>query len=292
MDATTEPIIAVIGDPIGGNPTQFALETALHHQGIDARVLSFQIPESRIAMAVDGMAALGFRGVWVDRSLNKAVTLQLKPTANQSRPVNSNSDEPVAARARDSESFAADSTNDNLMSGWTDCLVWQPSEQATAVGSWLPIMLRHNAWADLARDALAKLSSTPTGYLLLSDSLASKTTEMTIANVPVRFATTVTAADMESDLEQVNVLVCLDDDNESLMTTARTVQQQIETRHLIVMDASPKLESFPSSINDDSDCVDRLSIHAQCLRTALHHWLDVDVPIMILRDAIEEYLAV
>ena len=43
MDGTTEPIIAVIGHPIAGNPSQLALERALRAMDLDWRVLSFDV---------------------------------------------------------------------------------------------------------------------------------------------------------------------------------------------------------------------------------------------------------
>lgn len=75
MDGTTEPIIAVIGHPIAGNPTQFAIEMALRSLDLDWRVLSFDVDPADIGVALDGFAVTGFAGVIIDPSVgNEAAT--------------------------------------------------------------------------------------------------------------------------------------------------------------------------------------------------------------------------
>lgn len=69
MDETTEPVIAVLGHPIAGNPSQFALETALESIRADCRVLSFEVTPDDLAAALEGAQALGLRGVLLDAGL-------------------------------------------------------------------------------------------------------------------------------------------------------------------------------------------------------------------------------
>lgn len=71
MDGTTEPIIAIMGHPIAGNPTQFALETGFNAAQIDCRFLSIDLPTGKTAAAVAGMDAMNFRGIWVTPSCQK-----------------------------------------------------------------------------------------------------------------------------------------------------------------------------------------------------------------------------
>ena len=72
MDGTTEPLIAVIGHPIAGNPSQFALERALHSVDLDWRVLSFDVRPEDVAAALAGFAVTGIIGVLIDDSLSTA----------------------------------------------------------------------------------------------------------------------------------------------------------------------------------------------------------------------------
>ncbi|MGI9470775.1 MAG: hypothetical protein ACR2NZ_04545 [Rubripirellula sp.] len=69
MDGTTESIIVVIGDPIAGNPVQFAAERALRSLRLDWRVLSFDVKPEHVATALGGFDVTGIDGVFVDPSL-------------------------------------------------------------------------------------------------------------------------------------------------------------------------------------------------------------------------------
>lgn len=70
MDGTTESIIVVIGDPIAGNPVQFASERALRSLRIDWRVLSFDVKPEHVATALSGFDVTGIDGVFIDSSLS------------------------------------------------------------------------------------------------------------------------------------------------------------------------------------------------------------------------------
>lgn len=69
MDGTTEPIIAVIGHPIAGNPSQFAIERGLDSLGLDWRVLSFDVHPENIAAALEGFKVTGIAGVLIDMTV-------------------------------------------------------------------------------------------------------------------------------------------------------------------------------------------------------------------------------
>jgi hypothetical protein len=71
MDGHTEPLIAVIGNPIAGNPSQLAIELALQSLGIEFRVTSFQVDPQACKVALDGLQVLNYRGVLIDSSLSK-----------------------------------------------------------------------------------------------------------------------------------------------------------------------------------------------------------------------------
>ncbi len=69
MDGTTEPILVVIGNPIAGNPAQFALERSLRALDLDWRVLSFDVIPDHVPAAIGGFAVTGIVGVLVSREL-------------------------------------------------------------------------------------------------------------------------------------------------------------------------------------------------------------------------------
>jgi shikimate dehydrogenase len=57
-----QPILALLGHPVAGNPSQYMFEQALQRLGLDWRFLSLEVTPEDFADAVRGMRAMGFRG--------------------------------------------------------------------------------------------------------------------------------------------------------------------------------------------------------------------------------------
>ncbi len=62
MCTSVQPILALLGHPVGGNPTQFMLEKAFLHHQLDWRYLSLEVLPEDLGDALGGMRAMGFRG--------------------------------------------------------------------------------------------------------------------------------------------------------------------------------------------------------------------------------------
>ncbi|MBN1912303.1 MAG: shikimate dehydrogenase [Pirellulales bacterium] len=60
--SSLQPILALLGHPVGGNPTQYMTEKAFAHHGLDWRYLSLEVAPDDLADAVRGMRAMGFAG--------------------------------------------------------------------------------------------------------------------------------------------------------------------------------------------------------------------------------------
>lgn len=61
-DSPLQSIVCCMGQPVAGNPTQFMMERAFAAAGLDWRYLTFEVPPERLADAIRGMRAMGFRG--------------------------------------------------------------------------------------------------------------------------------------------------------------------------------------------------------------------------------------
>jgi shikimate dehydrogenase len=57
-----QEIVAVFGQPVAGNPTQYMMEKAFAHVGLEWRYLTLEVAPEGLADAVRGMRAMGFRG--------------------------------------------------------------------------------------------------------------------------------------------------------------------------------------------------------------------------------------
>jgi shikimate dehydrogenase len=60
--SSVQPVLALLGLPVAGNPAQYMVEKALAHHGLDWRYLSVEVAPERLEDAVRGMRAMGFRG--------------------------------------------------------------------------------------------------------------------------------------------------------------------------------------------------------------------------------------
>ena len=57
-----QDLVSVFGKPIAENPTQYMIEKAFAHHGLDWRYLSLEVEPEDLADAVRGMRAMNFRG--------------------------------------------------------------------------------------------------------------------------------------------------------------------------------------------------------------------------------------
>ena len=57
-----QEIVAVFGQPVAGNPTQYMMEKAFAQVGLDWRYLTLEVAPADLADAIRGMRAMGFRG--------------------------------------------------------------------------------------------------------------------------------------------------------------------------------------------------------------------------------------
>jgi shikimate dehydrogenase len=57
-----QEVVAVFGQPVAGNPTQYMMEKAFAQVGLDWRYLTLEIAPDDLADAIRGMRAMGFRG--------------------------------------------------------------------------------------------------------------------------------------------------------------------------------------------------------------------------------------
>lgn len=287
MDETTEPIIAVIGHPIAGNPTQFALEVGLQAAEVDCRVLSIDVEDDRIRDAVVGMDAMNFAGIWVADSSRDAVELWLSETDRGGK--------------------------------WIDFLQRTPSSESQEI-IWKPVVLKAQAWPELVAQAIPS-SSTKFGKIIFIDrsfhTIETDLSEQTSHWIEW-FRTTGAAGLNELTEEQLafqNQLPTTEELNSHQESLAP------EESLLVIVNEDEQLDlsdfkhlSLPSravmvDLNENSDpaiiaAADQLKatsqgsfiravdVHAKCLSKIIAQLFDREVPLEVLQEAIDEYLAV
>jgi shikimate dehydrogenase len=75
--SSLQPICALFGQPVAGNPTQYMIEKAFSHHGLDWRYLTLEVAPEDLGDAIRGMRAMGFRGGNVTKPHKVAVVEHL-----------------------------------------------------------------------------------------------------------------------------------------------------------------------------------------------------------------------
>jgi shikimate dehydrogenase len=57
-----QPVLALLGHPVAGNPTQYMVEKAFQHHELDWEYISLDVTADELGDALRGMRSLGFRG--------------------------------------------------------------------------------------------------------------------------------------------------------------------------------------------------------------------------------------
>ncbi len=73
----TQPIVALLAQPVAANPAQFVIEKAFAHHNLDWRYLSLEVAAADLADAVRGVKAFGFRGATVAAPHETTIGLML-----------------------------------------------------------------------------------------------------------------------------------------------------------------------------------------------------------------------
>jgi shikimate dehydrogenase len=66
-----QDIVALLGCPAAGNPAQYLFERAISAAGLDWRFLTFDVLPERLAQALGGVDAMGFRGCLLSAALQE-----------------------------------------------------------------------------------------------------------------------------------------------------------------------------------------------------------------------------
>jgi len=267
--------VAVIGHPVAGNPTQFALECGLSYAGVDCRVLSFDVSEDRSDAALSGLAALHFTGVWVDASCRQAVRSWL--------------------HGRGESVHTADVLQLDVIS---------------SAPTFRVVEERDRIWPEMVRQDFLRVGRSIRRVLVVGEDDPRR--QQVIACITgserdgedahagllqgeqVRATANVTSS---MSLQEVDCVVWLADAPESWKVLQQKLAQRQGDPVLVVdlyegWDSSPMRWTDPTQTLLASAWIDRMTLHAELLVRATGRWFDCPIPAEVFREAIEEYLAV
>lgn len=79
-DVSLQPILALLGAPVAGNPTQFMMEKAFAQHNLDCRFLTLEVLPADLGDAIRGMRAMNFLGGICGDPHKRAVLAELPRT--------------------------------------------------------------------------------------------------------------------------------------------------------------------------------------------------------------------
>ncbi|WP_234952781.1 shikimate dehydrogenase [Rhodopirellula baltica] len=310
MDEKIEPVLAVVGHPVAGNPTQFALESALEQANVDCRVLSFDLDAKQLPIALHGMHAMSFRGVWIDASCRGQISKDSN-TADNLHISGMDQSSPVEALRSVPESNSADEPRSN----------------------WNAISVREKTWTQLVRDQLERGGFSVQQVLIIStdadvrkqlsqklvakNQLAATESKHATApdkDTPAKESDPDCPSGVEPQLEStLDRVVMVTSPDEITTTSLANVWLAVDGPASEIIDAFRSSTTPPGTVLVDltenwdtndisewerckmdagSNCITRWDIHAACLAKVVPQWLGAEVQVDVLREAMEEYLSV
>ncbi|NND97303.1 MAG: hypothetical protein HKN47_08255 [Pirellulaceae bacterium] len=265
MDGHTEPLIAVIGHPIAGNPSQFAIECALESLQLDYRVTSFDVPPDRLVAALDGLQVLGFHGVLVDDALASDVGQWCD-----------NQNDSGASDSADGQNSSDDRCKP------INCLFRDPQSPEKLVGfdaqaAWL-IATTQSHFAD------REMAITDGLWLgarsdLFPDALKSENEMMISTRTPA----------IES-VELANLIVLADRTKKAVPLDATEWPQ--DDGSTLVLDLTDGHDELTDARDRGYTTISRLTRQTGTIGESLLRWTGQRASATIIREAIEEYLGV
>ncbi|MEO9590902.1 shikimate dehydrogenase [Rhodopirellula bahusiensis] len=310
MDEKIEPVLAVVGHPVAGNPTQFALESALEQANVDCRVLSFDLNPKQMPIALDGMHAMSFRGVWIDASCREHILRNADFASKLGITATDPSHPPEALRSSP-ESKSENESNSHWQAisvreqTWTQLIRTQLELGGFSVQQVLIICSDADVRKQLAQRLVSENQLVTAEAMQTSppdkDAPSKRIDPDCPSETDAQIESTVDRIVMVTSPEQItttslaNVWLAVDgpaseiiDAFRSSTTPPGTVLVDLNEN----WDASDISEWERCKMDAGSNCITRWDIHAACLAKVVPQWLGAEVQVDVLREAMEEYLSV
>jgi shikimate dehydrogenase len=276
-----QPIVALLSDPVGGNPTQYMIEKAFAHHDLDWRYLTFEVTSEGLGDAIRGMQALGFCGGHLGRPHKQAVIPLLDRTIETA--------EIIGAV--------------NLIFREDDALVGENTE-----GKGLLQSLRRVV--DPAQKRIVLLGAGPMARAVAVELAQTKPAEIVVVNRTHQHARSL--VDLLGEKFQVQAsLAAWEDDYEvpaetDLLIHATAIGQEDPDARVPLVPDSLRPELIVADVTADPPqtrllreagkrgctTLDGLGMYIDQVAIGLKLWTGVDADCDVMREAIEEFLEV
>ena len=276
-----QPIVALLSDRPGGNPTQYMIEKALARDDLDWRYFTVEVHAASLADAVRGLRAMGFRGAHCGNPHKRPVV-------------------PMLDRVSDTAAMVGAV---NVILREDDALVGENTE-----GQGLLLALRRVI--DPAGKRIVLLGAGRAGRAVAVELAAAGAAEITVVNrtedrakelaalLADKFPVAATPVAWEGDYEvpaEADVLVSAtsisrDDPEAAVPVNLNTLRSEMVVAELTI--DPPHTWLLREAAERGCKTLDGLGMYIEQVAVALKAWTGVDPQRNVMRDAIEEFLEV
>lgn len=278
-DAILQPILALLGYPVAANPTQYMMEKAFAHHGLDCRFLTLEVAPEQLADAVRGMRAMGFTGAaCVDPHKQTVIALldRLTQSAELAGAVN--------CIFRDHDQWVGDNTEGRAMVQALARRVDLAGKRAVLLGA-----------GQVARAIAAELALAQVAEIVVVNRTPEKGAELvTLLAEKVQAHVSAVAWDGdylvpgEADLLIHATSINAEDADESLAVSLETLRSDAVVADVTLNPPTTRLLS--EAEGRGCQTVDGLEMFIEQAVLGLRQWTGIDADRTVMREAVEEFL--
>ncbi len=279
--ANLQVVLACLGQPVAGNPTQYMMERAFAHHGLDWRYLTFEVPPESLADAVRGMRAMGFHGGNITKPHKVAVLQYLDGTSEAAGLMGA-----VNCLYRQGERWLGENTDGKGFLQSLQGLVDPRGKRIVILGA-----------GDLARAIAVELALAGAGPLRIVNRTASRGEEL-VALLRQRLS-----ADAQCDAwtgdyavpPQADILINatslgLFNEDERVPVDVATLRPELIVADVIFN--PPRTRFLDEAAQRGCTTLDGLGMLVNQAVISLRIWSGIEPAADVLRDALEEYLGI
>jgi shikimate dehydrogenase len=277
-DAILQPILALLGYPVAANPTQYMMEKAFAHHGLDCRFLTLEVAPEQLADAVRGMRAMSFAGATcVDPHKQAVIPLldRLTPSAELAGAVN--------CIFREGNQLVGDNTEGRGM-------VQSLARHMELAGKRVVLL----GAGQVARSIIAELALAGVAEIVVVNRTPAKAADLaTLLTGKVQTSLSAVAWDGEylvpgeADLLIHATSITADDAEESLAVNLETLRSDA-----VVADVTlnpPATQLLSEAVGRGCRTVDGLEMFIEQAVLGLRLWTGIDADRTVMREAVEEF---
>jgi shikimate dehydrogenase len=270
-------LLALLAQPVSGNPMQYMIEKALAHHDLDWRYLTFEVAADNLGDAVRGLKVLGFHGGHCGNPHKEAVIPLLDRVTDAAAAIGA-----VNLFFREDDDLVGENVEGKGVLLALERMIDVAAKKIVILGA-----------GRLARAAALELAAARAGEIIIVNRTEARANELA-ERLAAKFQVPVSAAPWQGDYllpAGTDVLVhatSIDQDN----NPALPIVLETLGPELIVADVSthpPQTTLLHEAANRGCRTVDGLSMLIEQVATAIRLWIGVDPSREILRDAVEEY---